>query len=291
MIGLYLLIFDMFAVNFAYFFGLWLRFDFRYSQIPPEYLNAFIRFAPFYTVIAIGVFYVLKLYNSLWLFASFDELNRAFAASLITAVVHIAGIRIFVRQMPYSYYLIGAGAAGQVIIRELKNSAESDARPVCVIDDDPQKWGKLMAGIPVVGGRDRIMEAAKEYNADQIMFAIPTASAEAKRDILNICKETGCELMSLPGVYQLTNGDVSVSRMKAVAVEDLLGRDSIKVNMDEIFRYIKGKTILVTGGGGSIGSELCRQIAGHEPKQLIIFDIYENNAYEIEQELKENIKT
>ena len=141
-----------------------------------------------------------------------------------------------------------------------------------------------MEGVPVVGGRDSIMKAVDKYRIDQILLAIPTASPKDKRDILNICKETHCELKSLPGIYQLANGEVSLSRMKAVAVEDLLGREPIKVNMEEIFQYIWGKTILVTGGGGSIGSELCRQIAGHEPKQLIIFDVYENNAYDIEQE-------
>ena len=147
-----------------------------------------------------------------------------------------------------------------------------------------------MEGIPVVGGRDDILSAVEKYKIDLILFAIPTASAKEKRDILNICKETKCELKSLPGVYQLANGQVSLSKMRAVAVEDLLGREPIKINMDEIFQYLKGKTILVTGGGGSIGSELCRQIAAHEPKQLIIFDIYENNAYSIEQELKRKYK-
>ena len=147
-----------------------------------------------------------------------------------------------------------------------------------------------MEGVPIVGGRDSILASVEKYHIDQIMFAIPTASPQVKRDILNICKETKCELKSLPGLYQLANGDVSLSKMKPVAVEDLLGRDPIKVNMDEIFKYIKGKVILVTGGGGSIGSELCRQIAAHEPKQLIIFDVYENNAYEIEQELRRKYK-
>ena len=147
-----------------------------------------------------------------------------------------------------------------------------------------------MEGVPVVGGRENILENVEKYNIDQILFAIPSAHAKEKRDILNICKETQCELRSLPGTYQLVNGDVSLSKMKPVAVEDLLGREPIKVNMDEIFQYLKGKTILVTGGGGSIGSELCRQIASHNPKQLIIFDIYENNAYDIEQELKRKYK-
>ncbi|MDE7060543.1 MAG: polysaccharide biosynthesis protein, partial [Lachnospiraceae bacterium] len=297
----------------------------KYSMIPADYMAAFIKFAPIYTLFCVMVFYILRLYKSLWRFAGFSEFNRIFASSIITMIFHCIGITVFFRRMPISYYMmgavmqfglinivrfsyryitmqkarrakeqlalhnamiIGAGAAGQVIIRELKNSAESTARPVCVIDDNANKWGRLMEGVPVAGGRDSIMEAVKKYNVDQILFAIPTAPAQERRDILNICQETGCELRTLPGMFQLTNGEVLLSRMKPVAVEDLLGRDPIKVNMDEIFRYIKGKVILVTGGGGSIGSELCRQIAGHGPKQLIIFDIYENNAYEIEQELK-----
>lgn len=324
-IAAYLVLYDVFAINASYFLGLLLRFDFRFSAIPQEYLQAFLKFAPAYTIFTIIVFWILRLYKSLWRFASFSELNRILVASGITTLFHTVGITVFVRRMPISYYVIGAvaqfcmvtavrfayrfitlerarrekevkavhraivigaGAAGQVIVKELKNSLESTAKPVCVIDDNSNKWGRLLNGIPIVGGRDSIMEAVKKYHADQIMFAIPTASAADRRDILNICKETGCELQSLPGVFQLVNGEVSMSRMKPVAVEDLLGREPIKVNMDEIFHYIKGKTILVTGGGGSIGSELCRQIAGHEPKQLIIFDIYENNAYEIEQELK-----
>ncbi len=324
-IAFYLLAYDILAVNFAYFLALWLRFDLRFSMIPDEYWAAFLKFAPVYTVFSIIVFFVLRLYNSLWRFASFSELNRILASTVITTIFQTVGITLFCRRMPISYYLIGtimqfglitvvrfayryitlerarreknslachnamiigAGAAGQVLIRELKNSSESVARPVCVIDDNRNKWGRLMEGIPVAGGRESIMEAVQKYNVDQILFAIPTASAETKRDILNICKETGCELLSLPGMFQLANGEVILSKMKPVAVEDLLGREPIKVNMEEIFQYIKGKTILVTGGGGSIGSELCRQIAGHEPKQLVIFDIYENNAYEIEQELK-----
>ncbi|SDG70846.1 nucleoside-diphosphate sugar epimerase/dehydratase [Marvinbryantia formatexigens] len=324
-IALYLVLYDVVAACASYFFALLLRFDMHVSQIPPEYLDAFVKFMPFYAVFMVAVFYALRLYSSIWQFASFSELNRITVASLATAVFHTAGITLFLQRMPVSYYIIGAvmqyclviavrfsyryitmerarrrqdgravrnamiigaGAAGQVIIRELKNSGEAEARPCCVIDDNPNKWGRLMEGIPVAGGRDSIPENVRKYKIDQILFAIPTASAEDRRAILDICKETGCELKSLPGVYQLANGEVSLSRMKPVAVEELLGRDPIKVNMEEIFRYIKGKTILVTGGGGSIGSELCRQIAGHEPGQLVIFDIYENNAYDIEQELR-----
>ena len=283
------------------------------------------KFAPVYTVAVVIVFYILRLYNSLWRFASFNELNRIFAASVITRVIQIVGITALFVRMPFSYYVvgaatqfalitvvrfayrfinmerarreqsasprhnvmvIGAGAAGQTILRELQNSKEVSGKACCVIDDNPNKWNRYMDGVPVVGGRDSIMEMAKKYKIDEIFFAIPTASIEDKRDILNICKETGCDMKSLPGLYQLANGDVSLSKMKPVAVEDLLGRDPIKVNMDEIFSQLKGKVIMVTGGGGSIGSELCRQIAAHDPKELVIFDVYENNAYDIQQELK-----
>lgn len=324
-VAIYLMIYDVIVVNGSYFAGLMLRFDLTYSAIPVEYLNAFFRFAPYYTVFSLIIFWLLNLYNSMWRFASFSELNRILAASGITTVFHVIGITVFVLRMPISYYIfgaviqfclvtavrfayryinlerarreknlnvshnamiIGAGAAGQVILKELKSSNSAVAKPRCVIDDNPNKWGRLIEGIPIVGGRESILEAAEKYGIDQIMLAMPSASAEKRRDILDICKETGCELKILPGVYQLANGELTLSKMKPVAVEDLLGRETIKVDLDEIMRELEEKTILVTGGGGSIGSELCRQIAGRRPKRLIIFDIYENNAYEIEQELK-----
>ena len=324
-ISIYLVVYDVIAINFAFFFGLWLRFDLQFSKIPREYFSAFLKFAPFYTVFTILVFAFRHLYNSLWRFASFNELTRIIEATVITGTFHIIGITVFVLRMPLSYYIIGicmqfglttvvrfgyrfinlertrreksahikhnvmiigAGAAGMAVLRELRSSMELNAKACCVIDDNSNKWNRLIEGVPIVGGRDSILQAAEQYDIDMIMFAIPSASAQEKRDILNICKETHCELKSLPGIYQMATGEVLLSKMKPVAVEDLLGRDTIKVNMDEIFQYLKGKIILVTGGGGSIGSELCRQIAAHEPKQLIIFDIYENNAYEIEQELK-----
>ncbi len=323
-ISIYLALYDILAINFSYFAGLWIRFDLHYSKIPQEYLSAFLKFAPFYTVFTIIVFMALRLYNSLWRFASFSELNRILVSTVITTVFHVVGITIFFGRMPMSYYImgtvfqfcavtavrfmyrfvslersrrnkalnalhramvIGAGSAGQVIVRDLKGSSKSDIIPVCVIDDNKNKWGRFMDGVPIVGGRDSIMEAAQKYNVDRILFAIPTATTDNKRDILNICKETGCTLQSLPGIFQLANGEAHLSNLKPVAVEDLLGRETIKVNMDEIYQHIKGKRILVTGGGGSIGSEICRQIAEHSPAQLIIFDVYENNAYEIQQEL------
>lgn len=324
LISVYLVIYDIFAVNVSYFAALFFRFDMHISSIPPEYLHAFIKFAPIYTIFSLFVFHILRLYNSLWQFASFDELNRIIISSIFTTFFQAAFMTILMIQMPISYYvfgaflqfamivgirfsyryiklernrrynnqaavhnvmIIGAGAAGKTILREMRNSQGMSGKACCVIDDNPNKWDRTMEGVPVVGGRDSIMNAVKTYNIDRIMFAIPSASTEDKRDILNICKETKCELKSLPGIYQLANGEVSLSKMKAVNVEDLLGRDPIKVDMAEVFRQLTGKTILVTGGGGSIGSELCRQIAAHNPKQLIIFDIYENNAYAIQQEL------
>ena len=326
-IAIYLIVFDIIAINFSYFFALFMRFEFSYRSIPKEYFMAYLEFAPIYTVFTIVIFYVLRLYSSLWRFASFNELNRVAGATVITTVFHWAGITVLFSRMPMSYYvtgpviqfclttavrfsyryitmerqrrelrdnikhnamIIGAGAAGQVILRELKNSNESQTRVCCMIDDNPNKWGRYMDGIPVVGGRDSIFESVDKYGIDKILVALPAASNEQRREILNICKETGCEIKSLPGIYQLTNGEVSLSKMKKVDVVDLLGREPIKVNMDEICTYIEGKVVLVTGGGGSIGSELCRQVAKHHPKQLVIFDIYENNAYDIEQELRKN---
>lgn len=332
LIALYLLIYDIATINLSYFIGLWLRFDLQYSKIPSEYLMAFIKFAPFYTAFSIIVFYMMHMYNSLWRFASFNELTSIMMATVVTGTAHVVGITLFVRRMPIAYYVfgicaqfifttgirfgyrfvnlerakrekteksahvkhhvmvVGAGAAGMTVLRELHNSRELTSRACCVIDDNPNKWNRFIEGTPIVGGRDTILENVEKYDIDTIMLTMPSASAKDKRDILNICKETNCELKSLPGIYQLANGEVLLSKMKSVAIEDLLGRDQIKVDMAEIFNQLKGKTILVTGGGGSIGSELCRQIAAHEPKQLIIFDVYENNAYEIEQELRRKYK-
>ncbi len=324
-IALYLIIYDIITINLSYFLGLWIRFDLHFSAIPYEYFYSYLKFTPIYCVIALIVYYFFGLYNSLWRFASFSELNRVILAWAVTTAIQIIGITVFVRRMPISYYIIGAffqllfttvirfayryitllrttrenqetakhnvmiigaGSSGQMIIRELKHSDKLHSIPRCVIDDNPNKWRRTMEGVPIVGGRDDIMNAVEKYHIDLIYFCIPSATPVQRRDFLNICKETGCELKALPGVYQLANGDVAVSKMKPVAIEDLLGRDPIKVDMTGVFNSLKGKRILVTGGGGSIGSELCRQIAAHQPEQLIIFDIYENNAYDIQQELK-----
>ncbi len=326
-VAIYLVAYDLLSVNFAYLFALVLRFD-GINSVQERFMTAFLKFAPFYSVFCLIVFFWLQLYNSIWQYASFRELTRITEASIITCIFHVLGITIFFRRMPISYYimgaviqfmlmvairfsyrfvlllrsnlnnrgtnenprsrvmLIGAGSAGQMILRDLNKAQETKDKVCCIIDDDTNKWNRLMEGVPVVGGRDDILVNVEKYHIDKIYVAIPSAKPTEKRDILNICKESGCELKNLPGMYQFVTGEVSVAAMKDVAVEDLLGREPIKVNLDEIFSMLRGNVILVTGGGGSIGSELCRQIAGHEPKQLIIFDVYENNAYDIEQELR-----
>lgn len=185
-----------------------------------------------------------------------------------------------------SVMVIGAGEAGNIIIKEILNSHYSTMNLKCIIDDSQEKWGRYIQGIKVVGGRDRILEAAAEYDIDEIIIAIPSLSRQKLAGLLDICKETKCRLQVLPAIYQLVNGEVSVSKLRNVEVEDLLGREPVRVDMDSILGYVQGKTVLITGGGGSIGSELCRQIAAHHPGQLIIVDIYENNAYDIQQELK-----
>ena len=181
--------------------------------------------------------------------------------------------------------IIGAGAGGDMILKEIENSRYLSMRAKCIIDDQPGYHGKLMRGVPIVGGRESILDAVGQYSIDEIIFAIPSASVQTRKEILDICKESGCKLRTIPGTYQLINGDVSVSNLKEVDIEDLLGREPIRINTEEVLDHVSGKVILVTGGGGSIGSELCRQIAAHHPKQLIILDIYENNAYDIQQEL------
>ena len=326
-VALLLCLYDALAVNLAYFLSLWFRFDCRFSEIPGDYLLAWRGFAPAYTVICLAVFWKLRLYRSIWRFASYSELVRVIASSFITGIIHIVAITSLFRRMPITYYvfgamlqflfvigvrfsyrlaillrgtkkseegfparrvmLIGGGSAGRMILRDINKAPEIGERVVCIIDDNPNKWQRDIDGVPVVGGRDSILEAVKEFKVEKIYLAIPSASAAVRRDFLNICQETDCELKNLPGMYQLIRGDVTVSAMKDVSVEDLLGREPVKADMEEVFSFIHGKRVMVTGGGGSIGSELCRQIAAHTPSQLIIFDVYENNAYDIQLELRE----
>ena len=194
--------------------------------------------------------------------------------------------RFLEKSIPPRVMIIGAGKAGILILKEMKASEKVHGYPVCMIDDDKDKQGRVIDGVSIMGSRKDIARLVREKGIDEIYVAIPTAPPEDIKDILKICQETGCQVKILPGVYQLMNGEVTISRLRKVEIEDLLGREQVNVNLDEIMGYVKGKVVLVTGGGGSIGSELCRQLAGHKVKQLIIFDIYENNAYEIQQELK-----
>ena len=210
-----------------------------------------------------------------------------FAYRLFTGIQNNRLDRIRGKNAGTRVMLIGAGSAGQLILKDMSQAREIRDKVVCIIDDNQNKWHRYLNGIPIIGGRDEIMRAVEEYRVDEIFLAIPGATVQQKRDILAICSETGCKLKQLPGMYQLVNGEVTVNSMKEVSVEDLLGREPVQTDMKEVFEFITGKTVMVTGGGGSIGSELCRQIAAHSPKQLIIFDIYENNAYSIQLELKE----
>lgn len=244
-------------------------------------------------------------------------------ATVVTGVIYTGSLLVFNLHMPISYYvigitvqfittlgirffyrfvlllrgrtnnevqkknvmIIGAGSAGQMLFRDIKHAKETNETVACFIDDNPNKWDRYIDDVPVFGSRDHILEAVDKFNIDKIYVAVPSANPQDKRDILRVCNETSCELMNLPGMYQLYTGQVSVSKMKKVQIEDLLGRDPIKPNMDEVFAYVRNKVVLITGVG-SIGSELARQIASHNPKQLILFDVYENNAYDIQLELR-----
>ena len=325
-ISVLLMAYDFVVVCASYFLALLLRFDGIYSKIESQYIVAYNAFILPCAAVSVIIFLLFRMYNSMWRFASFTEFVRTVLGSFISSVLHTILITILYERMPLSYYflgavlqvifllgvrfsfrfiqilkrksenatddtkrimLIGAGNAAQSILKEISRAKEVTEKVVCIIDDNPNKWRRYMDGIPVVGGREEILNAAKQYKVDEIFLAIPSATVQQKRDILSICNATGCKLKQLPGLYQFVNGDITVSAMKEVSIEDLLGRPPITADMQEVFDFISNKVVLVTGGGGSIGSELCRQIAAHKPKQLIIFDIYENNAYSIQLELKE----
>lgn len=322
-----LIFYDVVSIVAASFVAILMRYEFVIRNVPDYYLDSIISFLPINIIITIVVFYLFKLYDSLWAYAGEREMQNLVMACVISGVINAIGLQFFKfyeQAVPQSYYflytfilitaifvsrfsyrffrskknqavnknnskavmVIGAGEAANIIIKDIITSNYSTMSVKCIIDDDTNKWGKYIQGIRVVGGRDKIVECADLYDIDEIIVAIPSVSRQELKKILDICKNTNCKLRSLPGMYQLVNGEVNVSRLRDVEVEDLLGRDPITVDLDSIAGYVSGKTILVTGGGGSIGSELCRQIAGHNPKRLIIVDIYENNAYEIQQELK-----
>lgn len=322
-VTLLLIVYDFLAVILSYFAALWLRFDCKFNEIELPYLQVYYHTILIYAVFCIIVFWCFRLYKSIWRFASYSELLRMIFATAVTSMVYTISVTGFILRMPVSYYLsglliqftltlgvrfsyrfilllrakkddariekrvmlIGAGNAGQMILRDIRNTKEIDEKVYCFIDDDENKWDRYIDDVPVFGGRDRIMEAVDKFKIEKIYVALPSVRPEDKREILRICNETSCELMNLPGMYQLYTGQVSVSKMKPIQIEDLLGRDPIKTDMKDVFAYITGKVVLVTGVG-SIGSELARQIAAHSPKHLILFDVYENNAYDIQLELR-----
>lgn len=323
----FLFLTDTFLLNACVYLSLIMRFDVGIVSIEPQYISNYVENVLPYTIMSLLIFWLFRLYHSLWQYASIAEVYRIAEACIIVEVVHFLSNKIMGNMLPRSCYfnaaiyliiaicasrfmyrmirtvlnkyrniktsnnvmIIGAGEATNVIMREIQNSSYlANSNIACIIDDDRRKVGKYIRGVKVIGTRDKIKEAAKLYDIDEIIFAIPSASNEVKRDILNICKETDCTLKILPGVYQMVDGEINVNSIRNVDVLDLLGRDPIEVDIESIMDYVKDKVIMVTGGGGSIGSELCRQLVSHKPKQLIIFDIYENNAYDIQQELKIN---
>ncbi len=322
---------DVLSVLGSYFFALLLRFDFIYSAIPESYLDTYLWSIPFWCVASVVIFYMMRLYHSIWSYAGTAELWRIVKSYVILLPLLLAFAWMTGMRMPKSYYvmgfimsfgmttairfsyrfvrilrknsvmqdtkkkqerfmIIGAGAAGQMLIRELQQTDRINSKVCCAIDDNPNKLGRMIEGVEIVGNRYDIVNVAAKYRITDIIYAIPSSSQKTRTEILNICKETRCKLQTIPGIYQMVNEEVSVSRLRDVEVTDLLGREQIKVNNDEILADLTGKVVLVTGGGGSIGSELCRQIARSDPKMLIIFDIYENNAYEIQQELLREVK-
>lgn len=322
-VRLLLMVYDFAAVIVSFGIALWLRFDCKVTSVEPQYLTIYTKTIIVYALFCLVVFWFLRLYKSIWRFASYSELLRVILATVVTGVIYTGSLLVFNLHMPVSYYvigitvqfiatlgirffyrfvlllrgrtnnevqkknvmIIGAGSAGQMLFRDIKHAKETNETVACFIDDNPNKWDRYIDDVPVFGSRDHILEAVDKFNIEKIYVAVPSANPQDKRDILRVCNETSCELMNLPGMYQLYTGEVSVSKMKKVQIEDLLGRDPIKPNMDEVFAYVRNKVVLITGVG-SIGSELARQIASHNPKQLILFDVYENNAYDIQLELR-----
>lgn len=322
-VRLLLMVYDFAAVIVSFGIALWLRFDCKVTSVEPQYLTTYTKTIIIYALFCLVVFWFLRLYKSIWRFASYSELLRVILATVVTGVIYTGSLLVFNLHMPISYYvigitvqfiatlgirffyrfvlllrgrtnnevqkknvmIIGAGSAGQMLFRDIKHAKETNETVACFIDDNPNKWDRYIDDVPVFGSRDHILEAVDKFNIEKIYVAVPSANPQDKRDILRVCNETSCELMNLPGMYQLYTGQVSVSKMKKVQIEDLLGRDPIKPNMDEVFAYVRNKVVLITGVG-SIGSELARQIASHNPKQLILFDVYENNAYDIQLELR-----
>lgn len=321
-----LVVIDVILIALSGFLALYIRYDFRFSNMDMQYVDYEIFCLPLNLAVTLLIFALFRLYRSVWRFASTTELLNVIGACTTSMVIQVVVMSVLRMRMPVSYYLmkyvllmmgvgilrftyrilrmlqerrigerndarkrtmiVGGGEAGAMIIKELQNSRYLDQCVCCVVDDNVAKQGKYIRGIKIMGGRDDIPRLAHEYHIDEIIVAMPSTPQSEIREILNICKETNCNMKVLPGLYQMIKGEVSMSKLRKVEIEDLLGRDPIRIQLDQIMEYVSDQVVLVTGGGGSIGSELCRQIAAHSPKRLIIVDIYENNAYDIQQELK-----
>lgn len=294
------------------------------SDYPQGYVTTLQELIIINTLITLLIFALFRLYNSLWRYASLGEVLNIAVACLLSAVVHFLTVFGTYRRLPRSYFVIyllllfimtlgvrfsyriirllynenvhgvgmrntmviGAGESGNIVINELKMSKKLDSNICCIIDDNKSKHNTFINGVKVIGGRDQILDAAKYFAINEIVLAMPSAPKKDVKEILELCQQTGAELKILPGVYQFVNGEAAVEKLRPVQIEDLLGREPVKTNLESITGYVKNKVVLVTGGGGSIGSELCRQLAANQPKMLIIFDVYENNAYDIQQELR-----
>lgn len=320
-----LMLIDIAAMVLSSFMGLFMRFDMSIVKIPLEYMYKVISYMPYYVLATLLVFLIFRMYSIMWSAAGIREVYYIVLACGLSGLVQVAGMTMMQLHMPRSYavicffslaaletlirlsyriietlwrggkdeastriMIIGAGTSGTAILKEITTSRYVHGNVVCFVDDDLNKIGKYLNGVLIAGNRDKIIELSKSYHVDEIFIAMPSASAKDIKAILEICKETELQLKILPGIYQLLNGEVSIEKLRPVQIEDLLGREPIRVNLDEIMAYVGNKAIMVTGGGGSIGSEICRQIAEHNPRQLIILDIYENGVYDLQQELKEN---
>ena len=321
-----LVLMDMLIITAAGPLAIYVRYNLFFEPQASEFIENIFQYLPVNLILTVIVFAAFRLYQGIWKYASASDLVNIILACLVSAVTQTVGMTLmglrFPRSYPFMYFavltagisifrftyriiayfrqkqqglikegktntmIVGAGEAGNTLLKELQNSKFVEQNVCCLVDDDPGKIGKYLRGVLVAGNRKDICRLAEEYHIDEIMIAIPSASHAEIQELLDICSQTSCKLKVLPGIYQLVNGEVSVSKLRNVEIEDLLGREPIDTQVESIMGYVSGKVVLVTGGGGSIGSELCRQIARHEPKQLVIFDIYENNAYDIQQELK-----
>lgn len=306
------------------YLALILRHEGHYSWIDDKYINSIQSYMIINIVTTLIIFILLNLYNNVWSFIGVHEELMIVAACTLSTAFQGLGMEVFMLEVPRSYYVfylflmvttttitrfsyrmlatvkhglkrnrgkivntlvIGAGEAGSVIVQEIRSSKYLNRNVVGIIDDNPSKKGKYLHGIKILGNRNDIKRLAEKYDVQEIILAIPSASAKDTRDILKICNETECKLKVLPGMYQLITEEVSVSKLREVSIEDLLGRDTIDIDVESVCNHVNNQVVMITGGGGSIGSELCRQIAAHNPKLLIIFDIYENTTYDIQQEL------